>query len=68
MWSAAVEGWKAGVGTLYIFGAGLQGRMEDGRDLISRCRKKEGRKVEKSMDSFGKPRGCFEEDSFWRLR
>jgi len=30
--------------TLYIFGAGLQGRMEDGRDSISRCRKKEGGK------------------------
>jgi len=31
------------MGTLYIFGAGLQGWREDGRDLISCCRKKEGR-------------------------
>jgi hypothetical protein len=43
IWSAAVEGWKAGMGTLYIFGAGLQGLREDGRYLISCCRKKEGR-------------------------
>jgi hypothetical protein len=32
------------MGTLYILGAGLQGWMKDGRELISRCRKKERRR------------------------